>query len=105
MLSRTNIIVVTVVIAVLLAIWAMLGTGVAQRAAVPKSQDRMALGEEDVKHLLLLMDSDKSGKVSKQEFRSFMEEEFERLDKDKSGDLDLKELTQSNFGVNPTAGK
>jgi Ca2+-binding EF-hand superfamily protein len=105
MLCRPNIIVVTVVIAVLLAIWAMLGAGVAQRAAVPKSQDRWALGEEDVKHLLLLMDSDKSGKVSKQEFRNFMEEEFERLDKDKSGDLDLKELTQSNFRVNPTAGK
>jgi Ca2+-binding EF-hand superfamily protein len=31
------------------------------------------------------MDTDKNGKISKQEFTKFMEAEFERLDKDKSG--------------------
>jgi Ca2+-binding EF-hand superfamily protein len=42
--------------------------------------------------LLLLMDTDKSGKISKQEWMTFMEAEFDRLDKDKKGELDVREL-------------
>lgn len=57
----------------------------------------MALGEDEVKQLLLLMDTDKSGKVSRQEFMNFMAAEFDRLDKDKSGELDVKELAQSQL--------
>jgi EF hand len=60
-----------------------------------KPQDELALGENEVKPLLLLMDTDKNGKISKQEFMKFMEAEFEKPDKGKSGDLDVKELTQS----------
>ena len=40
------------------------------------------------------MDTDKNGKVSKQEFMSFMEAEFNLADADKSGELDPKELQQ-----------
>jgi Ca2+-binding EF-hand superfamily protein len=40
------------------------------------------------------MDTDKNGKISKAEFIKFMEAEFDRLDKDKSGELDAKELTR-----------
>lgn len=78
-----------------------------QRASVPKPQDKIALGESDVKQLLLLMDTDKNGKISKQEFMKFMEAEFERLDTDKSGELDVKELTQSRIRVSSftTVGK
>jgi Ca2+-binding EF-hand superfamily protein len=50
------------------------------------------MGEEEVKQLLLLIDTDKKGKISKQEWMKFMEAEFDRLDKDKSGQLDIKEL-------------
>src|ERR1700736_4291278 len=99
MLTRTNILRVIVTIAVLVASWAMLGTVVAQRQAVPKPQDKLALGENEVKQLLLLMDSDQSGKISKQEWMKFMEAEFDRLDKDKKGQLDVKELTQSKLRV------
>jgi hypothetical protein len=63
--------------------------------AVPKNQRQIALGEDEVKQLLTLMDTDKNGKISKQEFMSFMEAEFDRLDVDKSGELDVKELTKS----------
>src|SRR5271169_4661233 len=73
----------------------MLGTAVAQKAATPKPQDKLALGEAEVKQLLLLMDTDKSGKISKQEWMKFMEAEFDRLDKDKKGELDRNELLQS----------
>ena len=45
------------------------------------------------------MDTDKSGKISKQEFMNFMAAEFDRLDADKSGELDVKELTKSQFRV------
>jgi len=94
MSSRTSIVLVVVVIAVLIANGAMLGTAVAQKASAPKPQDNLALGEGEVKKLLLLMDTDNDGKVSKQEFMSFMEAEFGRLDKKKEGKLDVKELTQ-----------
>ena len=59
-----------------------------------KQKDKkLAAGEAEAKRLLLLMDRDKSGKVSKEEFMKFMEEEFERLDKNKDGELDVSELT------------
>jgi hypothetical protein len=42
---------------------------------------------------------DKSGKISKPEWMKFMEAEFDRLDKSKNGELDVKELTQSRLRV------
>ena len=107
MLRHTNVVLVIVVIAMLVATWAMLGTAVAQKAATPKPQDKLALGESEVKQLLLLMDTDKNGKISKQEWMKFMEAEFDRLDKDKSGDLDVKDLKQSKLRVShyTTVGK
>jgi Ca2+-binding EF-hand superfamily protein len=43
------------------------------------------------------MDRDQNGKVSRQEFMSFMEAEFQRLDVNKDGELDVKELVQARF--------
>jgi EF hand len=99
MSSRTSIMFVVIVTAVLVASGAVLGTAVAQKASPPKPQDNLALGEGEVKKLVLLMDTDNDGKVSKQEFMGFMEAEFDRLDKKKEGKLDVKELTQQ-----PTRG-
>lgn len=68
----------------------------------PKDSEKeknLALGEGEAKRMLLLMDKDRNGKVSKQEFMSFMEAEFERLDKNKDGELDVKELTQSQVRI------
>ena len=99
MLRRTNIVRAMVAIAALVATWAILGTAVAQKQAVPKAQDKLALGEPEVKQLLLLIDTDKSGKISKEEWMKFMEAEFDRLDKDKKGQLDAKELERSKVQV------
>ena len=56
--------------------------------------------------MLLLMDTDKNGKISKHEFMSFMEAEFDRLDKDKSGELDPNELKESRIRTyRPAIGK
>ena len=56
MLTRRKIISAIMVIAVLIATWAMLGTAVAQKAAVPKPQDKLAIAQTEVEQLLLLME-------------------------------------------------
>jgi Ca2+-binding EF-hand superfamily protein len=99
MLKRTNVTLLIGFIAVLLAMWTMRETAIAQKASVPKQQDNVALGEDDVKQLLILMDTDNDGKVSRQEFMQFMDAEFKRLDKDGSGNLNVKELAQSRLRV------
>ena len=73
------------------------GIAVAQHQSTPRTATGKALAEEDVKQLLLLMDTDKNGKISRQEYMHFMQVEFDRLDKDKNGELDPKELTESRL--------
>jgi hypothetical protein len=90
---------------VLVATLSMLGSAAAQKASAPRPQDKLALGEDDVKHLLLFMDADNKGMVSKQEFMKYMEAEFERLDKNKIGELNVKELTRSNLSASYYLGK
>jgi len=70
-----------------------------------RKTNTVALGEDEVKQLLTLMDTDKNGKISKAEFMKFMDAEFDRLDKDKSGELDPKELTQSQVRPARSTGK
>jgi Ca2+-binding EF-hand superfamily protein len=81
----------------------MQGSATAQKAPIPKAQDKLALGENDVKQLMLLIDADKNGKITKQAWMEFMEAEFDRLDKNKSGELDAQELAQSRLRVSPFA--
>lgn len=89
---------VVLLAAPLFAIGLLVGTALAQsKQAVPKAQDKQQLTDAEVKRLLLLMDTDKNGKISKQEWMNFMEGEFDRLDTDKSGELDPKELTKSRL--------
>ncbi len=96
---------------IVLAAGAIAGIGRAQTAspkpgapaATPKQEEKLALGQNEVVQLLLLMDTDKNGKISKEEYMKFMEAEFERLDKDKNGELDAKELTQSRLRVTQPA--
>ena len=104
MLKRQRLVLLVLPIAVLYAgIVFEVGTAFAQKTTPDtKKQNAVALGTDEVKQLLTLMDTDKNGKISKAEFMKFMEAEFDRLDKDKSGELDAKELTQSL--VRPSRG-
>ena len=104
MLRRKNNLSIVATITVLLTALTLLGNA-AQKASVPKTQDKLAMGEDDVKHLLSLMEADKNGKVSRQEYMKFMAAEFDRLDKAKSGELDVKVLTQSKLSVSRFVGK
>jgi Ca2+-binding EF-hand superfamily protein len=83
----------------LLAVTSVSGFAIAQRLGASAQQDKFAAANENVKELLLLMDTDKSGKISKREWMSFMEAEFNRLDKDGSGELDLNELRQTGISI------
>lgn len=89
-------------IACLSATAALAGTTYAQKAAVPKVQDKSALTKESVTDLLLQMDTNQDGKISKQEWMRFMEAEFDRLDRSKTGQLDRNELLQSKLAVKKT---
>jgi EF hand len=97
----------SIVVSVILAVAGVFGAGaivntIAAQESNPKTRDeekRLAAGEREAKKMLLLMDTDQSGKISKQEFMSFMEAEFERLDINKDGELDVKELTNSRVQV------
>jgi len=105
MLRRGNKGLLLGVTSVLIATVGWLGTAEAQKASVPKPQDKLALGESEVRQLLALMDADKNGKVSREQYMKFMEAEFERLDKSKKGELDVRELTKPTMTANQFAGK
>jgi EF hand len=92
----------------LLVFGTMAGTALPQKVdrIVPQPQRTVALLVEEVKQLLVLMDSNGNGKISKKEFMSLMEAQFDRLDKDKSGQLDVKALMLPQVRANkPLAGK
>jgi hypothetical protein len=88
-----------------LACAAFLVPAAAQKDSTPKPQNSLALAEDHVKQLLLIMQANAEGKISKQQYMKFMEAEFERLDKNKTGELDVKSLMQPNVAVNRSVGK
>ena len=99
--TKTIISLVIVLCAISLAISALGRIAVAQKDSVPKPQDKLALGEDEAEQLLFLIDTNKNGKITKQEWMKFMEEEFDRLDKNKSGEIDAKELARSRLLARP----
>jgi hypothetical protein len=104
---KSTTLLVLYAIAILYIAGIVAGTAIAQKAGPAKAApDKVALGTDEVKQLLLLMDTDKNGRISKPEFMNFMSAEFDRLDTDKSGELDVKELAQSQLKASrPSVGK
>jgi hypothetical protein len=90
-------------LATLFAIDGIAGVAFAQKDSAPKPHDKLALGEDQVAELLLLMDTNKDGRITKQEWVKFMEAEFDRLDKQKSGVINAKEIAQPKGRVSPVA--
>jgi Ca2+-binding EF-hand superfamily protein len=77
-------------------------------ALAADSDQNLAAGETQAKQLLLLMDKDQNGKVSKREFMNFMAAEFARLDTNKDGELDVSELNEAQlrgFGNKKPGGR
>lgn len=72
--------------------------GAAATPAFAVSARGVAAGEAQARQLLRLMDTDKNGRVSRQEFMRFMEAEFDRMDVDHNGELTVQELAKFPSG-------
>ncbi|MGD0890696.1 MAG: hypothetical protein ABR923_04110 [Terracidiphilus sp.] len=94
MLTRRNLV---SALAVLGTAYAIPEVGAQEKDTLPKPPGTLALGQAEVEQLLLLMDTDKDGKISKKEWMDFASAEFDRLDTDKSGFLDKKEIALSRL--------
>jgi hypothetical protein len=84
--KRQKTLFVTLAIAALFASGAIAGAALpSQKQATPKpqatqkSRDELAPAEPEVVQLLLLMETNKDGKISKQECMKFMETEVDRV--------------------------
>jgi Ca2+-binding EF-hand superfamily protein len=62
--------------------------------ALAVSKRTATTAEKDVRQLMRMMDKDMNGVVSKEEFTQFMGQTFDRLDVNKSGTLEPRELRQ-----------
>ena len=103
-MSQRKLLVASLLIACLCVGGTLQSTSFAQKASVPKQPDTVAIASEKCKELLALMDTDKNGKISKQEWMKFMEAEFDRLDTTKNGRIDPKELLKSNVSLTYVRG-
>jgi hypothetical protein len=70
-----------------------------------QNRPQYQFARDSLELLLLLMEAGRNGRVSRQEYMKFMAAEFDRLDKAKSGELDVKVLTQSKLSVSRFVGK
>jgi Ca2+-binding EF-hand superfamily protein len=75
-----------------LALIGVLLVGTMSTSAFAASNRTRAAADRDVKELLRLMDKDQNGAVSKDEFLQFMSQTFDRLDVNRSGQLEPNEL-------------
>jgi hypothetical protein len=73
-------------------------------APVPDA-GKVAAGQTEAARMLLLMDADKNGKISRAEYMAFMAAEFDRLDINRDGELDVKELEKSQLMVAHRGGQ
>jgi hypothetical protein len=105
MLNQIRKVWAVMAIATVVGAGSMLVNAAPQKDSFPKPQDKLALGEDEVKRLLVIMGPDASGRISKTEFMKFMETEFERLDKNKNGELDVKNLVQPTLTASRFVGK
>lgn len=81
-------------VAALMAVTAALaGKSLAQMTtASPKPPNKGLIATQNAKEIMLLMDTDKDGRISKKEWMDFMSKEFDRLDTDHNGYIDQKDL-------------
>jgi pyruvate/2-oxoglutarate dehydrogenase complex dihydrolipoamide acyltransferase (E2) component len=112
MFSRSRMVLGLVLLAALFALAAPLKDAIAaQQSATPApavattpNPAEVAAASPEAVRLLRLMDTDKNGKISHAEYIAFMEAEFQRLDVNHDGELDLKELEKSQFAVTHHGG-
>jgi Ca2+-binding EF-hand superfamily protein len=65
----------------------------------PKQPNIKSIAEANAKQIMLLMDTDKDGRISKKEWMDFMSAEFDRLDTDHNGFIDQHDLMATTIHV------
>ena len=80
---------------------ALIASACAAQQSVTPAQE----GVYNTEQLLPLMDRDQNGKVSRAEFTKFMNAEFDLLDVNKDGELDVNELTQLRVSPKHPGGR
>jgi len=95
-MGRGNKLITTILLVALLF---TTGAFVGDKAAAPETQNEKTLTGGEVKLIFSLMDTNKDGKISKQEWTSFMGSMFDRLDTGKTGELSLQELSQLKWAA------
>jgi len=93
-MTQRNLLTAIRLLAVIIATYAVAPSS-AQKVNLPIQQDVVALAQPKVMEVLPLMDTDRNGKISKKDFMNLMDAVFDRLDKDKKGELDPKQFRQS----------
>jgi len=103
-LKKMNRVSVVMVVVTLLVAGAVAGTAFAQKQAVPKPIDRVALGDDQTQQVTvsLTVDVDKNGQITRQEWNRMMTAAFDKLDTNNRGAVDATELTQSQLHVIPS---
>jgi len=100
MLKQSNLILAVVLVAA-----GAIGASAAIADEPVPDTGRLKTGLTSTAQLLQLMDTDKNGKVSKEEFMRFMEAEFDLADINKDGELDPKELKRFQYALShPSKG-
>jgi precorrin-2 methylase len=89
-------------IAAMVAAFAAANPALAQKQSVPRQTvvtmtEKPVEAQDNVVQLLLLMKTDKSGNVSKEEFNKLVDAEFDLLAKNPSGVVNVKDLMQSDW--------
>jgi hypothetical protein len=102
-MGRGNKLITTILLIALLFTTGAVG----DKAAAPERQSEKTLTGGEVKLIFSLMDTNKDGKISKQEWTSFMGSMFDRLDAGKTGELTPQELSQLKWqaGTFASTGK
>ena len=78
--------------------------GLARPSDYTPSKRTAAAGASDVRRLLRLMDKDRNGNVSRDEFMQFVSQTFDRLDVNKSGGLESGEASNTSFPFGTRVG-
>lgn len=67
MLKKVSVASIRLAFATLLSLAAVRNTAVPQKSAVPKGPDNLALADDDVRRLMLLVAPNEHGKITRQE--------------------------------------
>jgi hypothetical protein len=68
-------------------------------ANVPVVPNKSLIAEPNAKQIMLLLDTDKDGRISKKEWMDFMSQEFDRLDTDHNGYINQKDLLATQIQI------